>query len=103
MTFLRRSGEHSGAPRPDLILLDFNLPKKDGREVLVEIKSDPDLTVIPVIVFTTSEAAGDILIAYQHHANSYVTKPVDYEGFLESVRGIEEFWLSLVQLPGSAA
>ena len=86
-------------PLPHLILLDLNLPKKDGREVLAEVKEDPDLKVIPVIVLTTSAAESDILRSYELHANSYVTKPVGLDAFLASVRGIEDFWLTLVRLP----
>jgi chemotaxis family two-component system response regulator Rcp1 len=99
MAYLRREGEFSDAARPDLILLDLNLPKKDGREVLAEVKEDPDLKIIPVIVLTTSAAESDILRTYQLHANSYVTKPVGLDAFLAAVRSIEAFWLTLVQLP----
>jgi chemotaxis family two-component system response regulator Rcp1 len=99
MAFLRRDGKYATASRPDLILLDLNLPKKDGREVLGEVKEDPDLKVIPVIVLTTSAAEIDILRSYQLHANAYVTKPVGFDAFLEAARGIEQFWLSLVRLP----
>ena len=86
-------------PRPDLILLDLNLPRKDGREVLAEIKSDDSLKTIPVVVLTTSRAEQDVLQAYKHHANCYITKPVDFEQFLNVVRSIESFWLMLVTLP----
>jgi two-component system, chemotaxis family, response regulator Rcp1 len=99
ISYLRREGEYSNAARPDLVLLDLNLPKKDGREVLAEVKEDPDLKTIPVIVLTTSAAESDILRSYELHANSYVTKPVGLDAFLESVRGIENFWLTLVRLP----
>ena len=100
--FLRRQGKHAGAPRPDLVLLDLNLPRKDGREVLAEIKSDPDLKTIPVVVLTTSRAEQDVLQAYKHHANCYITKPVDFEQFLHVVHHIESFWLMLVTLPSAA-
>lgn len=99
MRFLRREDPYTSAPRPDLIILDLNLPKKDGREVLEEVKSDDDLKTIPVVVLTTSSAEADILRSYQLHANSYVSKPVGFEPFLAAVRGIEDFWLSLVRLP----
>jgi CheY-like chemotaxis protein len=99
MAFLHREGEYVHAVRPDLVLLDLNLPKKGGREVLAEVKGDPDLKVIPVIVLTTSAAESDILRSYELHANSYVTKPVGLEAFLESIRVIEDFWLTLVRLP----
>jgi two-component system, chemotaxis family, response regulator Rcp1 len=99
MDFLKRRGKHAQAPRPDLILLDLNLPKKDGREVLEELKADPDLNTIPVVVLTTSKAEPDILRSYQLHANCYITKPVNFERFLEVVQSIEHFWLSVVVLP----
>jgi len=99
MAYLHREGAYSHAVRPDLVLLDLNLPKKDGREVLAEVKKDPDLKTIPIIVLTTSAAESDILRSYELHANSYVTKPVGLDAFLESVRGIEDFWLTLVRLP----
>ncbi len=99
MEFLRQQGAHADAPRPDLIMLDLNLPRKDGREVLAEIKEDPDLKSIPVVVLTTSQAEQDILRAYNLHANCYITKPVDFEQFLEAVRSIETFWLLVVKLP----
>lgn len=99
MQYLRREGEYANAPRPDLILLDLNLPRKDGREVLAEIKSDPKLSTIPVVVLTTSHAEEDILRSYQLHANAYVTKPVDFERFIEVVRQIDEFFLTVVKLP----
>jgi CheY-like chemotaxis protein len=100
IAFLRRQGEYSGFPRPDLILLDLNLPKKDGREVLAEIKADEDLKRIPVVVLTTSQSEIDILKSYNLHANCYITKPVDLEQFLEVVKSIEGFWLTVVKLPG---
>jgi chemotaxis family two-component system response regulator Rcp1 len=99
MTFLKREGEHANASRPDLILLDLNLPKKDGREVLAEIKEDPKLQSIPVVILTTSSSEADILRSYQLHANCYITKPVGLEGFLTVVRSIDSFWLSVVKLP----
>ena len=99
MRYLRREGEYADAPRPDLILLDLNLPRKDGREVLAEIKSDPQLRTIPVVVLTTSHAEEDVLRSYQLHANAYVTKPVDFERFIEVVRQIDEFFVTVVKLP----
>ena len=86
-------------PRPDLILLDLNLPRRDGREVLEEVKKDPSLQHIPVIVLTTSQAEEDVLRSYQLHANAYVTKPVDFEGFIEAIKQIDHFFVSVVQLP----
>jgi CheY-like chemotaxis protein len=100
MQYLRREGEYANASRPDLILLDLNLPRKDGREVLAEIKSDPRLATIPVVVLTTSHAEEDVLKSYQLHANAYVTKPVDFERFIEVVRQIDEFFVTVVKLPG---
>lgn len=97
--FLRQRGEHADAVRPDLVLLDLNLPKRDGREVLAEIKSDPDLRLIPVVVLTTSQAEEDVLRSYELHANAYVTKPVDFERFIAVVRKIDEFFVSVVKLP----
>jgi CheY-like chemotaxis protein len=99
MAFLRRQGRHAQAPRPDLILLDLNLPRKDGREVLEELKRDPDLKIIPVVVLTTSRAEQDVLQSYQLHANCYISKPVDFQQFIDVVRSIEHFWLSVVTLP----
>jgi two-component system, chemotaxis family, response regulator Rcp1 len=99
MDFLHRQGKYASAVRPDLILLDLNLPKKDGREVLAEIKQDPCLKRIPVVVLTTSNAKQDILKAYDLHANCYITKPVDLEHFFNLVRSIEDFWLRIVRLP----
>lgn len=101
--FLRRKGRFGNAPRPDLILLDLNLPRKDGREVLAEIKADDDLKSIPVVVLTTSEAEQDIIQSYKLHANCYVTKPVDLDKFIEIVRVMQDFWLSIVRLPPAAA
>ncbi len=97
--FLCRRGSYKDAPRPDLILLDFNLPKKDGRQVLAEIKADPCLRRIPVVVMTTSRAEEDVLKAYDLHANCYITKPIDLDQFLNVVKAIEDFWLSIVKLP----
>ena len=99
LQFLKREGPFGEAPRPGLILLDLNLPRKDGREVLGEIKQDPALRTIPVVVLTTSEAEEDILRSYDLHANAYVTKPVDFEKFVEVVRKIDDFWVTVVQLP----
>jgi chemotaxis family two-component system response regulator Rcp1 len=99
MEFLRRRGQYAGAAKPDLILLDLNLPRKDGREVLAEIKSDPALMRIPVVVLTTSKAEMDIIKSYNLHANCYVTKPVDLEQFIVVVKSIDMFWLTVVTLP----
>jgi CheY-like chemotaxis protein len=99
MAFLKRERQYVDAPRPDLILLDLNLPKKDGREVLKEIKESPTLAIIPVVILTTSASEEDILRTYQLHANCYITKPVDLEGFLKVVKSIDTFWLSVVKLP----
>lgn len=99
MAFLRRHDAYAQAPRPDLILLDLNLPRKDGREVLAEIKGDRSLGIIPVVVLTTSKAEEDVLKAYGHHANCYITKPVDFASFAEVVRSIESFWFTVVTLP----
>lgn len=100
MEFLRRRSRFKDAPRPDLILLDLNLPKKDGRSVLAEVKTDPDLRRIPVVVLTTSRSEEDVLQAYDMHANAYVTKPVNLEKFMRIVALIDEFWLKVVTLPG---
>lgn len=99
LVFLGREGKYADAPRPDLILLDLNLPKKDGREVLAEIKADENLRRIPVVILTTSKAEEDILKAYDLNANCYVTKPVDLDQFIKVVKSIEEFWLTIVKLP----
>jgi two-component system, chemotaxis family, response regulator Rcp1 len=99
LEFLRREGKHGKAPRPDIILLDLNLPKKDGREVLEEIKADDRLKRIPVVILTTSQAEEDVLRTYQLHANCYVTKPVDLEQFIKVVKSIDNFWLTVVTLP----
>jgi CheY-like chemotaxis protein len=99
ISFLQQTGEYAGAPRPELILLDLNLPKKDGREVLAEIKADPDLKNIPIVVLTTSSAEQDIFRSYDLHANCYITKPVDLDQFIRVIRSIEDFWLTIVKLP----
>lgn len=99
LEFVRRQGKYSSSPRPDLILLDLNLPKKDGREVLMEIKSDEQLRIIPVVVLTTSTHETDVLKAYGLHANCYIVKPIDFEKFREVVRSIENFWFAVVTLP----
>lgn len=103
LAFLRREGEYADVPRPDLVLLDLNLPRKDGRAVLTEIKADPNLRLIPVVVLTSSQAEQDVASAYELNANCYVTKPVDLEQFLTIVRSIEQFWLTVVKLPRDAA
>lgn len=99
MAFLRREGKYIDAPRPDLILLDLNLPKKNGHEVLAEIKQDPGLKNIPVVILTASGAEADILKGYDLHANCYIVKPVDLDQFIEVVKSIEDFWLTIVKLP----
>jgi CheY-like chemotaxis protein len=99
LQFLRREGDFAGVPAPDLILLDLNLPRKDGREVLAEIKADQTLRRIPVVVLTTSKAEEDIVRSYDLHANAYVTKPVDYETFISVVHQIDDFFVSVVKLP----
>jgi CheY-like chemotaxis protein len=99
LAFLRREGDYAGAPRPDLVLLDLNLPRMDGREVLQAIKGDAELASIPVVVLTTSEAEEDVLRSYSLHANAYVTKPVDFERFIEVVRQIDDFFVTVVRLP----
>lgn len=98
LQFLRRSGDYADAPRPGLILLDLNLPRVDGLEVLAEIKADPVLKVIPVVILTTSQAQQDVLRSYALHANAYVSKPVDFEGFMEAIRQIDSFFVTLVKL-----
>jgi chemotaxis family two-component system response regulator Rcp1 len=103
MAFLRREGEHAHAPRPDFILLDLNLPRMDGREVLVHIKEDPDLRTIPTIILTTSEADADVLKSYELNANAYLKKPVTLEAFEALVRSINDFWLTKVMLPQHSA
>lgn len=99
MDFLKREGKYAGAPRPDLILLDLNLPKRNGREVLAEIKSDKSLRRIPVVILTISKAEEDILKSYDLHANCYITKPIDFEQFGKVVRAIDDFWFTVVVLP----
>jgi CheY-like chemotaxis protein len=101
MAILRREGKEEAAPRPDLILLDLNLPGMDGREVLQEIKGDPNLRRIPVVIMTTSRAERDVLQAYDRHANCYVTKPVDVDQFIGAVKMIEDFWFTVVKLPAA--
>jgi CheY-like chemotaxis protein len=99
LAYLKKAGAFADAPRPDLILLDLNLPKKDGRQVLAEIREDPELRSLPVVVLTTSQAEEDILRSYQLNANCYITKPVDLDQFLKVVHSIEEFWFTVVSLP----
>jgi chemotaxis family two-component system response regulator Rcp1 len=99
MEFLRREGEYHDAPRPDVVLLDLNLPRKDGREVLAEVKSDENLRRIPVVILTISADEQDILRSYDTHANCYITKPLDLDRFMEVVKSIEDFWLEIVKLP----
>ena len=99
MAFLRREGIYSMAPRPDIVLLDLNLPKKDGRQVLTEVKADPELRRIPVVILTTSKAEEDIIKTYDLHANCFITKPVDFDQFVKVVQSIEQFWLFIVTLP----
>jgi chemotaxis family two-component system response regulator Rcp1 len=101
LQFLRKEGEYRNLPAPDIILLDLNLPKKDGREVLAEIKNDPALLRIPVIVLTTSNAEQDVLNTYSHHANCYITKPVDFNQFIGVIKTFEDFWLNIVKLPAA--
>jgi chemotaxis family two-component system response regulator Rcp1 len=99
MNFLHRKGKYSKMPRPDLIILDLNLPKKDGREVLAEIKTDDNLKRIPVVILTISKAEEDILKTYNLHANCFITKPIDLDQFMKVVKSIEDFWLTIVKLP----
>ena len=99
MAFLRREGGYADVVRPDIVLLDLNLPRRSGRDVLEEIKGDPALRNIPIVVLTTSRAEQDVLNAYEHHANCYITKPVGLEQFVDIVRSISQFWLSIVELP----
>ena len=101
LDFLYKRGQHAGAPRPDLILLDLNLPKYDGRQLLERVKSDPDLCHIPIVVLTTSSAEEDVLRSYKLHANAYVTKPVDVDQFMTAVKQIDEFFVQVVRLPQS--
>jgi chemotaxis family two-component system response regulator Rcp1 len=102
MQYLRRQGEYAGVPVPDLILLDLNLPRKDGREVLADVKEDPRLRLIPVVVMTSLEAERDLVRTYVLHANAYVVKPIDLDGFVEVVQGVKDFWLTIVKLPPKA-
>jgi chemotaxis family two-component system response regulator Rcp1 len=102
LSFLRRQGPHVDAARPDLVLLDLNLPKMDGRELLREMKSDTSLRIIPVVVLTTSDAETDVLRSYDLHANAYITKPLDMEQFIRVVKGIDDFWFGIVRLPSQA-
>jgi CheY-like chemotaxis protein len=99
LQFLRREGRHAGAPRPDVILLDLNLPRRDGREVLAEVKGDPALLTIPVVILTSSDADRDVAAAYALHANCYVTKPTDLDEYIGVLRAIEHFWFGVAQLP----
>lgn len=99
LEFMRRTGRHADSPRPELVLLDLNLPRMDGHEVLAAIKADPTLRNIPVVVLTTSAAERDVLAAYDLHANAYIVKPVDLEQFLHVVRSVQDFWLAVVRLP----
>jgi CheY-like chemotaxis protein len=99
LAYLRRQGRYAEAKRPDLILLDLNLPRMDGREVLTAIKADPDLKLVPVVVLTTSEADRDVVEAYTRHANAYMIKPVDFDQLVKVIRGITEYWFALVKLP----
>lgn len=99
MRFLRKEGEYAGAPTPGLVLLDLNMPRKDGREVLAEVKDDPELRFVPIVVLTTSAAERDLVRSYGQHANAYVVKPIDLERFIEIVKAIEEFWFYIVKLP----
>jgi CheY-like chemotaxis protein len=101
LDFMRNQGPHAEAPRPDLVLLDLNLPRKDGREVLAEVKGDSDLRSIPIVVLTTSQAEEDVLRSYDLHANAYVTKPVDFDRFIGVVRQIDQFFVSVVKLPNN--
>ncbi len=103
LAFLRREGCHAAAPRPDIILLDLNLPRMDGRELLAVIKADADLRRIPVVILTTSAAEQDILKSYNLHANCFITKPVDLEQFIAVVRSVEDFWFTIVRLPPNGA
>jgi chemotaxis family two-component system response regulator Rcp1 len=99
MAFLRREGKYASAPKPDLILLDLNLPRKNGREVLAEIKEDSRLKCIPVVILTSSQAEKDIVMTYNLHANCYIKKPVDFNQFIDVVKSIEDFWFNVVKLP----
>ncbi len=102
LDFVYRRGKHRDAPRPDVILLDLNLPGIDGREVLQQIKDDPDLRTIPVVVLTSSEAESDVVRSYEAHANCFISKPIDFDGFLRVVHAVDDFWFTVVKLPGTA-
>jgi two-component system, chemotaxis family, response regulator Rcp1 len=102
LAFLNREGKYASAPQPDLILLDLNLPRKSGREVLTEIKENPRLRSIPVVILTTSPSEQDVLQAYEHHANCYIVKPVGFDNFVEAMKSIRQFWFSVVTLPPEA-
>ena len=99
LAFLRQEGKYAAAPRPDLILLDLNLPRKNGREVLAEIKADPRLKSIPVVVLTTSKSEQDVLQSYDQHANCYIVKPVGFDNFVEAIKTVRQFWFNIVTLP----
>ena len=101
LAFLRQEGKYADVPRPDLILLDLNLPRKDGREVLAEIKADADLKVIPVIILTSSRALEDIIMTYRLHANSYISKPGDLDEYLEALKAVQQFWFRIAELPSN--
>jgi chemotaxis family two-component system response regulator Rcp1 len=103
MAFLRREGEYGGVPRPDLVLLDLNMPRKDGREVLAEVKADENLKRIPVVIMTVSKAEEDVLKTYNLHANCYIIKPLDLDQFIKVIKAIEDFWLTIVKLPPKGA
>ena len=103
IAFLRREGKYADVPRPDIVLMDLNMPRKDGREVLAEIKTDPKLKSIPIVVLTTSDADADVMKSYELHANCYITKPVDLDRFMDIVQRIEDFWLAIVRLPRTDA
>src|SRR6266446_5528789 len=103
MEFLRRQGKFANSPRPDLVFLDLNMPRKSGSEVLAEMKEDPDLRLIPVVVLTSSDADADVLKAYRLHANCYVTKPVDLDQMIKAVQAIDDFWMSIAKLPPKSA
>ncbi len=103
MEYLRRQGDYASAPTPDIILMDLNMPRKGGREVLQEIRGDPQLTHLPVVILTSSEADDDILMSYGLHANSYVVKPMELDEFIQVIKGLEDYWLCMVKLPTKAA
>lgn len=99
LSFLRKEGEFADSPRPDIVFLDLNMPGKDGREVLKEVKADEDLKVIPIVVLTSSEAEADVVGSYEKHANCFISKPVDFEGFVKVIQSLESFWFKVVVLP----